>query len=166
MNTKTLFSRYYCASAARMTPKITNWFIKSSGLILAITGIGKVLSASGSARALAVLDPVFKISFRNLFLFVGAAELLISFYCLFTQKRIMSLTAIMWLSTNFLVYRINLHFIGWHGPCGCMGSFTQLLHLSNNNADKIILWVLAYLIAGSYILLFISWWNEKILQKA
>lgn len=137
--------------------RLTEWFLVCAGLTLAITGIAKVFSATGPARALDIMDPVFGLTFRNIFLFVGLLELLISFFCIFTTQRWFSLLAIMWLSTNFLVYRINLYFADWHEPCGCMGSLTQGLHLSARMADSIMLWVLAYLLLGSYFLGFIEW---------
>ena len=57
------------------------------------------------------------------------------------------------MSTNFLVYRLGLWFIGWHHPCGCMGSLAGMLHLSDNAADIIMKGVLAYLLIGSYAIL-------------
>jgi hypothetical protein len=88
---------------------------------------------------------------------VGLCELLITFFCLFTDKRRLSLLAVTWISTNFLVYRLGLWFIGWHHPCACMGSLAGVLHLSDQTADNIMKGVLAYLLVGSYLLLFAQW---------
>jgi hypothetical protein len=134
-----------------------NWFVKFSGICLATTGVAKTLSAVGSARALDVSDPLFGIRFGQLLLLVGQAELLIAFFCLFTNKRQFSLLAVGWISTNFLVYRLGLWFIGWHHPCGCMGNLAGILHLSDRAADNIMKGVLAYLLIGSYLLLFLQW---------
>ena len=62
-------------------------FTRSAGVVLAATGIAKALSAIGPARALDSLDPLVGLPFRQLFLLVGLAELLIAFFCLFTDKR-------------------------------------------------------------------------------
>ena len=124
---------------------------------MALTGLGKALSAIGPARALDAPDPLFGIPFRQLLLLVGLAELLIAFFCLFTDRRRLSLLAVAWISTNFLVYRLGLWFIGWHRPCGCMGSLSAMLHLSPRAADNIMKAVLAYLLVGSYLLLFLRW---------
>lgn len=43
-------------------------FVRSAGAILAITGIAKVWSAFGSAKLLAVMDPISGIPFRWLLL--------------------------------------------------------------------------------------------------
>ncbi len=133
------------------------WFVMSAGVVLAITGLAKAFSAIGPARALDTADPLIGIPFRQLLLLVGLAELLISFFCLFTDNRRFSLLAVAWISTNFLVYRLGLWFIGWHRPCGCMGSLAGVLHLSDKAADNIMKGVLLYLLAGSYLLLLLQW---------
>ena len=99
--------------------------------------------------------------FRHLLLLVGLAELFITFLCLFTDRRRFSLLAVAWISTNFLVYRFGLWLIGWHHPCGCMGSLAGTLHLSDRAADNIMKGVLAYLLIGSYAILFWQWRRER-----
>jgi hypothetical protein len=54
----------------------------------------------------------------------------------------------------------------WHRPCGCMGSLTTALHLSDQAADNIMKVVLAYLLIGSYGLLIRQWRQEKKLLVA
>lgn len=135
--------------------------LQSAGILLAITGLAKALSAIGAARALDTPDPLIGIPFRQLFLLVGLTELLIAFFCLFTDKRWFSLRAVAWLSTNFLVYRLGLWFIGWHHPCGCMGNLAGVLHLSDHAADNIMKGVLAYLLVGSYGILFSQWRQRR-----
>ncbi len=132
-------------------------FPKLAGALLGVTGFAKAFSAIGPARALDTADPLIRIPFRQLLLLVGLMELLIAFFCLFTDKRRFSLLAIAWLSTNFLVYRLGLWFVGWHRPCGCMGNLTDLLQISPRVADNIMKGVLAYLLVGSYVLLFAQW---------
>ena len=140
-----------------MTSTRTQWFLRAAGAALAVTGLAKVFSATGPARALDLADPLLGIPFRHLMLLVGLAELLIAFFCLFTDKQKLSLLAVAWLSTNFLVYRLGLWFIGWHQPCGCLGNLTSLLHISPGLADNIMKGVLAFLLLGSYSLLVGMW---------
>jgi len=140
-----------------MTSSRGKWFLRASGAALAVTGLAKVFSATGPARALDLADPLLGIPFRHLMLLVGLAELFIAFFCLFTDKPKLSLPAVAWLSTNFLVYRLGLWFIGWHQPCGCLGNLTSLLHISPSLADKIMKGVLAFLLIGSYTLLVGMW---------
>ena len=138
------------------------WFLRASGALLLVTGLAKAFSAIGSARALDTIDPLIGMPFRQLFLIVGQAEALIAFFCLFTDHRRLSVMAVAWISTNFLVYRLGLWFIGWHHPCNCMGSLAGMLHLSDQAADNIMKVVLAFLLVGSYLLLFLGWRDGKI----
>jgi hypothetical protein len=135
---------------------VASAFLKSAGVVLALTGLGKAFSAIGSARALDTPDPLTGLPFRQLLLLVGLAELVLSFFCLFRDQRRFSMLAVGWISTSFLAYRLGLWFIGWHRPCGCMGSLTDMLHLSPNGADNIMKGVLAYLLIGSYCLLLLQ----------
>jgi hypothetical protein len=129
--------------------------------VLAVVAVAKLFGATGPARALNVQDPLLGLPFRQVMVLVGLVELLVAFFCLFTPKRYFSLNAIAWLATNFTVYRFGLWFIGWHRPCGCMGNLTDLLHLSPQAADNIMKVILAYLLVGSYILLFKSWQDRR-----
>ncbi|MGO8926794.1 MAG: MauE/DoxX family redox-associated membrane protein [Limisphaerales bacterium] len=136
-------------------------FLRCAGVLLAATGLAKAFSAIGPSRSLDIADPVIGIPFRQLLLLVGLAELLIAFFCLFTDKRRLSLLAVTWISTNFLVYRLGLWFIGWHRPCGCMGNLTDLLHISPRVADNIMKGVLAFLLVGSYGILLWEWRQRR-----
>ena len=126
-------------------------------MVLGVTGLAKAFSAISPARVLDTPDPLIGIPFRQLLLLVGLAELLVAFLCLFADKRRLSLLAVAWLSSNFLVYRLGLWFIGWHHPCACMGSLAGALHLSDQAADNIMKGVLAYLLVGSYGILLWEW---------
>ena len=116
----------------------TAWFLLSAGVVLSITGVAKAVSAIGPARALDVADPVVGLPLRQLLLLVGLLELLVGFFCLFTNKRQFSILSLAWISSGFLVYRIGLWIIGWHKPCSCMGSLTEMLHISPQTADNIM----------------------------
>jgi hypothetical protein len=136
-------------------------FLRLAGIALALAGLAKAFSAIGPARALDIADPLVGIPFRQLLLLVGLVEFFIAFFCLFTDKRRTSLLAVAWISTNFLVYRLGLWLIGWHRPCGCMGSLSDMLHLSPHAADNIMKCVLAYLLVGSYGILLWQWRQRR-----
>jgi hypothetical protein len=136
-------------------------FLIPAGSALAVTGLAKAFSAIGPARALDIADPLIGIPFRQLLLVVGLLELFIAFSCLFTERRRFSLLAVAWMSTNFLMYRLGLWFIGWHRPCRCMGNLTDLLHISPQVADNLMRGVLAYLLVGSYGILLWEWRKSR-----
>lgn len=133
---------------------------------MALTGVGKAFSAIGPARALDTLDPLVGIPFRQLLLTVGLAELLIAFFCLFTDRRRLSVWLVAWLSSNFFLYRLGLWLIGWHHPCQCMGAFAGMLRLSDQAADNFMKGVLAYLLIGSYGILLWEWRRRRAASPA
>ena len=140
---------------------MVQWFVLSAGAVLAFTALGKAFSAIGPARALDVIDPLSGLPFRQLFLVAGLIELLIAFFCLFTDRRQFSLWAVALISTDFLLYRVGLWLVGWHHPCGCMGSWVSALHLSDRTADNFIRGFLAFLLLGSYGILFSHWRRKR-----
>lgn len=140
-----------------LTERTERRFLVSAGVLLAVTAVAKMFSAIGPARALDMPDPLLGLPFRQLLLLVGIVELLIAFFCLFTGRDRLSLRAVGWISTNFLVYRLGLLLIGWNHPCACMGKLAGVLHLSDQAADNIMKGVLVFLLLGSYLLLFAHW---------
>ena len=71
-----------------------NWFLRLAGNILLLTGVGKTFATVGTVRILDLADPLIGIPFRQLLLMVGLAELLIAFFCLFTDKEQFSMPAV------------------------------------------------------------------------
>lgn len=141
----------------RRCEDVMKWFLKLGGSTLALTGLAKVISAIGPTRVLDSVDPLLGIPFRQLLLLVGLVELFIAFLCLFTNRQQLSLVAVAWISSNFLAYRVGLWLIGWHRPCKCMGSLTDMLHISPSIADSVMKAVLGCLLLGSYGMLLWQW---------
>jgi hypothetical protein len=138
--------------------RIAFWFLRTAAVVLLVTGLAKVGSGLGNARILSVQDPIFGITFGKLLPAAGIAEVLLGLACFsnrFTPR--LKLRLVAWLATNFLVSRIGLWCVGWHHPCSCMGSLAGALHLSDFAADRIMKWLLAYLLVGSYISLLGGW---------
>lgn len=127
------------------------WFRVSAGVILAATGVGKLLSAFGTASILRVTDPVFGMRFGHLLLLVGAVEVVVAGLCFartLAGPRVAALVA--GLASGFLAYRACLWLSGWRRPCGCLGQLTDVLGLSERTADRIAVVLLVYLLVGSY----------------
>jgi len=116
----------------------------------------KGVSAFGSARLLNSPDPISGISFRYLLMGVGILELAASLACFTLKKTSIKLFITAWMSTGFLVYRIGLWWVGWEHTCPCLGTLTDAIHLPPALADMISRVLLAYLLIGSYALLFWS----------
>lgn len=138
-------------------PALAVRFSFSAAAILAFTGAAKVWTAFAPTKVLAVADPITGVSFGHLMLAVGVLELVIAGICLFAKSQTLKLGLIVWLATNFVVYRLGLWWIGWHKPCSCLGNLTDALHLKPEVADNIMKVTLAYLLLGSYGLLLWQW---------
>jgi hypothetical protein len=140
----------------------SRWFIWSAIGILFSTGLAKVFSGLGSAKVLAMMDPIFGVTFRNLMLFGGVAEITVALACIFRGIAARSkLALVAWIATGFLVYRFGLWCMGWQHPCHCMGTLAGAIHLTDREADNIMKGVLAYLLAGSYLALVLQWRTER-----
>jgi hypothetical protein len=146
-----------------METRFSRCFAWSAGATLLTTGLAKVLSGLGHARILELADPILGLSFGRLMVLVGAAELALATLC-FSRSVSPHLKAglVAWLATNFLFYRFGLWAIGWQHPCHCMGSLAGVLHLSDQTADSVMKWVLAYLLMGSYLVLTLEWKSRKL----
>jgi len=114
-----------------------------------------------------MIDPILGLPFGTVLLLVGALEVYIALIGFFGEAApSLKLAAIAWVATTFLVYRWGLWSIGWQRPCGCMGNLTDVFHLSPKAADNIIKGLLAYLLTGSYILLFSQWRAARFAGKS
>ena len=133
-------------------------------MILIITGLAKLWTGLGDSKFLAVADPIVEISFKHLMLAVGIAEIAIALVCFFSKRQTLALALVAWLSTNFVVYRLGLWWVGWKKPCNCLGNLTDALHISPTVADNIMKVVLGYLLIGSYAILFSQWIARKKLR--
>lgn len=141
---------------------ILNRFKLFAGVCFVVAGLAKVWSAFGNSKFLALVDPIIGIEFGQLMLVVGLAEIAIALVCWFGKRPTLTLGLVAWMSTNFVVYRLGLWWMGWKKPCSCLGNLTDALHISPQVADNIMKVVLAYLLIGSYGLLAWNWNNRRL----
>lgn len=132
-------------------------FILSAVAIFIVTGLAKILAALGDGKVLLVVDPISGIKFGKLMLVAGLVELITAGICIFSESQRWSLVVIAWLSNSFVVYRVGMWWVDWKTPCSCLGNLTDALHISPQLADNIMKVILAYLLIGSYGLLFWQW---------
>jgi len=124
-------------------------FLLISAIIFLITGLAKIISAMGTQPVLTVPDPIFALSFHNLFIIAGSVELIIAFVCFITKSVMFKLALVFWIATVFAAYRIGLYLIGWHRPCGCLGLLSDQIGIAPQTADLLMRAVLAVLLIGS-----------------
>jgi len=137
------------------------WFCLSAGIIFLITGSAKIWSSFGNAELLQRFDPILNINFRCLLLIVGILELILALFCLLNKSKTVAITMVAFLAGNLLAYRLGLWWIGWHRACACLGNLTDALHISPQTADTAMKMILAYLLIGSYAILFWLWRQKR-----
>jgi hypothetical protein len=148
------------SAAAAYGPLLRNYAI-SAGLILALTGLAKVWSATGDVKLLSVADPIIGLPFKHMMMIAAVAELAIAAVCLFSRARLLAILLVAWISTTFLIYRLGLWWMGWRKPCGCLGNITDALGITPQTADHMVKVLLAYLLIGSYGLLIWEWRRRR-----
>lgn len=140
---------------------LLNVFVRSSAALLLIAAVAKLVSAASSAIIMTVMAPIVDISYRNLFIMAGLTEFIVGIFLLFGKRPGLQMGLLAWLSTNILIYRFGLIWVGYEMPCRCLGNLTDALHISPAIADNIMKGVLAYLLVGSYASLFWLWRQRK-----
>ena len=101
------------------------------------------------------------IEFHDLLRVVGGLELVVALVCFFSKRVYLQAGLVAWLTTNFVMYRLGLLWVGYHKPCPCLGNLTDMLHISSQTADTAMKIILAYLLIGSYATLFWLWRRRK-----
>jgi hypothetical protein len=145
---------------SKFRSQVSGLFIFGSGVALFITGAAKLLSAGAGGPSTTAMDPVFAAPLSRILIVAGVAELCVCAVCIFSHIRRMrrvSLILIAWLASVFACYRAGLWWLGWKGPCRCLGTLTESLHMAPWLADDIMIGVLAYLLLGSYWFLASGW---------
>ncbi len=122
----------------------------AAGMILAITGLAKLLTVTGDTTLLRVPDPIFGVEFRYLMAAVGLAELVIAGFCFFTRWDALSTVMVAWVASGFMLYRVGIRSADWQRPCGCLGDLTDVLRISSQTAEWISIGLLGFLLVGSY----------------
>ena len=146
-----------------MTQKTLKWvmvadlFLKSASIILIFASVAKIWSSFGSMTVLRAIDPLTGLPFGQLMQAVAAVELLVGIFCLLSKALKLRLFVVIGLVNDFVLYRFGLWAVGWHKPCNCLGSLSDALHISPYAADTAMKIILAYLVIGSYAILFWRW---------
>jgi hypothetical protein len=136
-------------------------FIVSAALVFMVAGVSKFINSAGHSRILLEHDPVVGLTFKYLTRAVGGVEVAVALVCVFGGRILLQAGLLAWLATTFLAYRLGLVWIGYQKSCSCLGSLPSALHIPPQIADNVMKFILAYLIIGSYGILFHRWWNHR-----
>jgi hypothetical protein len=130
---------------------IVQGFIYSAGILLLATAAAKLASIFGDVPILSGPDPIFGLSNRAVLSFAAAAEGVVGCICIRKGDVGIRVQSVAWLSTLLVGYRVGKHLLGQEGPCGCLGTITDVLRIAPGAADLALKVALAYLIAGSFL---------------
>ncbi|MEM0174340.1 MAG: hypothetical protein QXI16_07535, partial [Sulfolobaceae archaeon] len=96
------------------------YFIYSAAGILLLTGFAKIYSAIGTSEILLYPDPIFGLKFKDLLLFVGCIEIMVSAFCIILNNIFERALILIWLCLWFITYRLGSFAMGYHKPCKCL----------------------------------------------
>ena len=132
-------------------------FILSCCVILTLTGLAKLYSATGSDEILDQPDPLLRISNSTVLLAVGAFELGVTAYLLMSESGIGRCICIFWLALNFILYRVGTFWLDPGKPCPCLGTLSEKLEGLGLRPQVIDWWlkgIIVYMMLGSLFFLF------------
>lgn len=142
--------------------RIPSLYFYSSGFLLLLTGLLKLISVQDDVAYLKEPDPLFYfLSIRQILTVSSVLEIGIGMLLFVTTNCWIKVFAAIWFSILVLTYRIGLYVIGYNGPCQCLGGAGQWLHLSRHTIDVIMKSILAYLLVGS-LALALYYWRETV----
>jgi hypothetical protein len=135
--------------------RIASTFIVSVAALLMLTGLLKLVTVVQRSAYLDLADPLFEftgvLSVRSTLLLAGMMEVVVAVFLLGQRQPFVRLAAIAWMSTLFVLYRVGLWAIGFHGPCRCLGGAADWLGIGPEYVNTLSLVTLAYFTAGSYV---------------
>src|SRR2546423_4648425 len=99
----------------------TEWFFGAAALLLLLASAAKAYSITGTAKILSISDQYLHINNRLLMGIVAFIEAALALYLLGSRKVVNRATALVWLSSNFMFYRIAHSALGITS-CPCLGT--------------------------------------------
>jgi len=142
--------------------KFVRVFLVTSGVILAITGVVKIVSATGQARSLGMRDPFLFFTYRQIFFALGVIEMALAGYLIFGKNVKLRLAALAWLMTNFVAYRLAMWWGNFPKTCACLGNAVDWFPWLMKNQEIVMRCLLMFMLTGAYGFL----WQECRREKA
>lgn len=138
-----------------------NIYLLLVAVLLGVTAFAKLYSAAGEARILTLSDPLFLLTNREVLMAVGLLELVVVAYLLFGCHTLKKHLLIIWLSLNFIVYRVGIWWVAPGKPCPCLGTLTARLPLKPDTVDLLLKLVITYMLCGSVLFLLLDWASDR-----
>jgi hypothetical protein len=123
--------------------------VLSAGGILLVAALARFLTANGSAHVLSTTDPVLGIPLRSALLLAGGLELLVALICLLARRVGFQIGSVIWLSANFVGYRLCLLYLHSPPQATAIGAVTDPLYLTRGIMGYVTTVMPYYLLVGS-----------------
>jgi hypothetical protein len=127
-------------------------FVYSVSIFFVLTALAKTAASFGRLGVLGVYDPLLPFfTIKQLLLIASLFEFGTAlFICFYAKRESAQLSAIAWLSTVFLFYRIGRYWGGFIEPCHCLGRVPEAIGLNPDLADDIMAISIGFIFVMSY----------------
>lgn len=130
--------------------------------LLVAAALSKLYTSLGDLPMLELFDPVLLVKNRYLLIGVGLLEIGIAAVLLVSKQWWFKGILLLWLSVNFVLYRLAFFLSGAGEPCPCLGNVVSKLGLAPAQAEFLLKAAVAYLfITGGYLV----WKSGLVLWK-
>ena len=127
---KSHLSEFSAALRERSADRIClRLFIRLAGALLLALALASLLDAAVNPELLSLREPLLQVPMRSAVWGAAGLELVVALVCLFGKQAGIATAFILWLSTDFLVYRIGLRWQGCNTQWGCLGNAMNNLPL-------------------------------------
>jgi hypothetical protein len=138
-----------------------NIYLVLVAVLLVLTAGAKLFSAAGEGRILAAPDPLLRLSNREVLIGVGLLELAVAAFLLLGRHPQLKHLTLVWLSLNFIVYRVGLAWVAPGKPCTCLGLITARLPLKPDTVDLLLKLMIGVMLFGSGYFLLRDWLHAR-----
>lgn len=140
-------------AAVKLVPEYMERILFSSAsVLLFVTSLAKILSIGNGARILSAPDPVLSVSNLTVLMTVAVMELTIAVLLLRDIASWRKAVILLWLSCNFIMYRIAAWILNVQETCSCLGTVTHWMGVQPSTVDLVMQFLVAYLFTGSLLL--------------
>jgi hypothetical protein len=130
-----------------------NIFLKSAAALLLATALAKLYSATGDAQALTAMDKLLHLRYWQIMVGAGLLETGVAIYLLRSQNTARRALLLLWLSSNFMAYKMASHYLGIK-LCPCLGTLAGKLPFSQEHVNAGLAISVVYMLTGSSLILY------------
>lgn len=144
--------------------KISEAYKLSAGILLVMFALAIVLMIIAGTGYLHPYDLALGISIHVILGTVAIASLLVACCCFFSQNHRTPVLLILWLTVNFYIYLLCLHYSGCNTLAGFFGDSIYCFGVSPEIANNLIFYGAIYLTVGSCITYLIAILSKPVID--